>query len=612
MKTPRTTIQRKLVTAIMVTSTTVLLLVSAVFVAQEVVSFRRFLVRAIITRADMLAANSTASLAFRNPDDAVQVLGVLKADPHMVAAALYDHRGRLFATYPATVPPGVVPDAPGPRGHRFEKSHLVVFEPVVEDGRPLGTIYLKSDLRALDERLRVDALVVLLAVVGSIGVAFALSTWLQRRIARPVLTLAEVARAVSERKDYSVRAKTVSDDEIGVLAEAFDEMLSEIQQRDTALRASEARLRAILESALDCLITMDHDGRIVEFNPAAERLFGYRRSAAVGAPLADLIIPPSLRDRHRQGLAHYLATGQGMVLDKRLELTAMRADGAELPVEVAITRIRQDGPPMFTGFIRDITDRKRAEQEIRQLNADLERRVIARTAELEASNKELEAFSYSVSHDLRSPLRAIDGFSKALLDDSATQLSDTGRRHLERVRGAARSMAELIDDILNLARLSRAEMHRERVDLSALGKEIAASLSQSQPERRVSFVIANGLTTEGDSQLLRVAFDNLLRNAWKFTSKHPTGRIEVGRSQQDGSSVYFISDDGAGFDMAHAKLLFTPFQRLHRQNDFEGTGVGLATVQRIIQRHGGRLWAEGAVERGATFYFTLWEGGTHG
>jgi light-regulated signal transduction histidine kinase (bacteriophytochrome) len=301
-----------------------------------------------------------------------------------------------------------------------------------------------------------------------------------------------------------------------------------------------------------------------------------------------------------------------MVLDKRLELTAMRADGAELPVEVAITRIRQDGPPMFTGFIRDITDRKRAEQEIRQLNADLERRVIARTAELEASNKELEAFSYSVSHDLRSPLRAIDGFSKALLDDSATQLSDTGRRHLERVRGAARSMAELIDDILNLARLSRAEMHRERVDLSALGKEIAASLSQSQPERRVSFVIANGLTTEGDSQLLRVAFDNLLRNAWKFTSKHPTGRIEVGRSQQDGSSVYFISDDGAGFDMAHAKLLFTPFQRLHRQNDFEGTGVGLATVQRIIQRHGGRLWAEGAVERGATFYFTLWEGGTHG
>jgi light-regulated signal transduction histidine kinase (bacteriophytochrome)/HAMP domain-containing protein len=359
---------------------------------------------------------------------------------------------------------------------------------VAEGAKRLGTLYIKTDLRQLDQGVRVHALVVLAALLGSIGVAFALSTWLQRRIAQPVLVLAEAARAVSERKDYSIRAETVSDDELGLLAGAFNDMLAEIQERDTALRSSEGRLR--------------------------------------------------------------------------------------------------------------------------QLNAELEHRVAARTVELETSNKELEAFSYSVSHDLRAPLRAIDGFSKALLEDCGDVLGETGATHLQRVRNAARQMGLLIDDLLNLARISRAELRREPVDLGAVGTEIAASLEQSQPERQVSFVVAPNLRAEGDSQLLRIVLDNLLRNAWKFTSKHPTGRIELGQTGTNGRSVFFVSDDGAGFDMAHSDLLFAPFQRLHRQSDFEGTGVGLATVQRIIHRHGGRLWAEGVVDKGATFFFTLWENGS--
>jgi light-regulated signal transduction histidine kinase (bacteriophytochrome) len=265
----------------------------------------------------------------------------------------------------------------------------------------------------------------------------------------------------------------------------------------------------------------------------------------------------------------------------------------------------------FNDMLDQIQQREGAlqasEARYRQLNAELEQRVTARTAELAAANKELEAFSYSVSHDLRAPLRAVDGFSKALLDECGSKLEVTGRGYLERVRGAARHMGQLIDDLLNLARLSRADMHRQPVNLTALARDVAGSLRQGQPERRVHFDIAEGLTAEGDAPLLAVVLDNLMRNAWKFTSKHETARIELGRKQDNGVPAYFIRDDGAGFDMAHANLLFAPFQRLHRQADFEGTGVGLATVQRIIQRHRGRLWAEGVVEGGATFYFTLWE-----
>jgi PAS domain S-box-containing protein len=345
----------------------------------------------------------------------------------------------------------------------------------------------------------------------------------------------------------------------------------------------------------------------VEFNPAAEVLFGYDRQRAIGANLGELIVPPAQRAKHAQGLARYIATEKAVMLGKRLEMGAMRADGRELTVELSITRIPHDGPPLFTGFIRDITERKHAEAEVRQLNQDLERRVGERTAELETSNKELEAFSYSVSHDLRSPLRAIDGFSKSVVEECGDALSERGRRDLDRVRAAARQMGMLIDDLLDLARLSRAEMHRQRVDLTAIGEGVAAALRQAEPERAATIVIAEGLVTEGDSQLLRVVLDNLLRNAWKFTARHPTARIEVGCTGDNGTRQYFVRDDGAGFDMAHADLLFQPFKRLHRQTDFEGTGIGLATVQRIIQRHGGRIWAESAVEHGATFYFTLGE-----
>ena len=243
---------------------------------------------------------------------------------------------------------------------------------------------------------------------------------------------------------------------------------------------------------------------------------------------------------------------------------------------------------------REVTVRKRVEGEIVKANT-----------ELAAVNKELEAFAYSVSHDLRAPLRSIDGFSHALLEDYQERLDEQGKEYLQRVRSATQRMAVLIDDLLKLSRVTRSEMKRETVDLSALAQSIAEELQETQPERQVAFVIAPGLTTAGDARLLRLIMENLLSNAWKFTSYHPQARIEFGVTQVNGKETFFVSDDGAGFDMTYANKLFGVFQRLHSSEEFPGTGVGLATVQRIVHRHDGQVWAEGKEEEGATFYFTL-------
>lgn len=376
--------------------------------------------------------------------------------------------------------------------------------------------------------------------------------------------------------------------------------ISKRKRAEEALQASEEKFRTVVETANDAIITADLTGHIVDFNKAAERMFGLSKTEAAARPLT-ILMPERFREHHREGIERHVQTGTARVLGKTIELFGLRRDGTEFPLQFSLASWTAKNQTFFTGVLRDITESKRVQDEIKDLNRQMQQR----NAELIAINKELESFSYSVSHDLRAPLRAIDGFSLALLEDAEGKLGPPEKEHLNRVRNATARMGQLIDDLLKLARTSRRELRRESVNLSLMADEIVSQLRAGDSKHHPDVMIAPDLVVNADRQMLRIILENLLGNAWKFTSRRTDARIEVGIWQRSPETVYFVRDNGAGFDMKYSSKLFGAFQRLHHTTEFPGTGVGLASVQRILQRHGGRVWAEGAVGLGATFYFVL-------
>jgi PAS domain S-box-containing protein len=366
---------------------------------------------------------------------------------------------------------------------------------------------------------------------------------------------------------------------------------------DTA-RREEHFSAALVRSMPGVFFLLDSHGLLRRWNENLQAITGSSSTSLIGKP-ALAFFPAAaharLRREARRALTQRTASFEA----------ELQSGSVTLVHAFSLYRIDLDGLPHLLGTGLDIRAQKEAEQSMVALNQRLETRVKERTAELLTAMRELESFSYSVSHDLAAPLRGIDGFSRMIEEDYADKLDERGRDYLQRIRLATQRMHCLIDDLLGLARITRNEMHRQIVDVSALAQDVAAELTRTEPARTVEFSIAAGLRVYADPSLFRIAIDNLLRNAWKFTGRHPAARIEVGCLKRGRELVYFVRDDGAGFDMRYANKLFGPFQRLHSVGDFTGSGIGLAIVHRIVQRHGGRIWAEAEVERGACFYFTL-------
>jgi len=369
--------------------------------------------------------------------------------------------------------------------------------------------------------------------------------------------------------------------------------VTETRAAHEQLQASEARFRQLVESAADAIVGVDEQGAIVLVNARAERLFGYGREELLGQP-EEILMPERFRAAHARHRSEYLAHPVTRPMGAEGERYGMHKSGAEFPVDLSLSHLHTDQGQILMSIVCDMTERKRAQEELK-----------LRTIELEAANKELEAFTSSVAHDLRAPLRHVDGFSRILIEEHAGQLDAEGRRLLDRVRHATQHMGELVDDLLNLSRVSRRELSPLVTDLNPLVRDVISGLQTSCQDRRVEFRVGTLPFAECDPGLMRQVFANLLANAVKFTRPRDPAIIEVGQSEHNGSRAIFVRDNGVGFSMKYADKLFGVFQRLHRSEDFEGTGVGLVTVQRIVQKHNGRIWAEAEVDRGAAFYFTL-------
>ena len=597
-------IQQKLMHVILLTCTVVLLLTCSALFINEFITFRKTSIRELSILGEIIGANSTAALTFDDSEAAGEILLALKAEPQIKVAGIYTKEGELFSRFPFDISKDELPVALGEDGFLFKESHLQGFVPILQNSKRLGTLYLNSDMSFMYQRFRLYGGITLIVIMVSLFLAFLLSRNLQRQISTPILALAGTAKAISDRQDYSVRAQKHDEDEIGLLTEAFNHMLTRIEEQTHALNESSVKLHAVVNSAMSAVIVLDAKGIITDWNKRAEDMFGWMRTEAIGKELASTIIPENFRAAHRRGLEQYLRTGEGAAIDKLHEFTALRREGSEFPIELSISVLRTGAEISFCGFITDITERKRAETEIKLFNQKLSDRVAERTQELEVVNQELESFSYSVSHDLRAPLRSIHGYMNILAEEYENLFDEEAKRLIDIILKNGEKMGQLIDDLLAFSRLGRKALIKSLVSMDDIVQTLVEEQQSLVRHDSLSIRVLPLPPAYGDHSTIQQIWVNLISNAIKYSRHKEKIVIEIGSMKSD-DVVYYVKDNGAGFDMDYYDKLFGVFQRLHSEVDFEGTGVGLAIVNRIVTKHGGKIWADAKVNEGATFFFSL-------
>ncbi len=597
-------IRRKVTLLLALTSALVVLLTAAAFMTYEWVTFRRATLGDLTTLARIIADNSTAAMQFGDFEEATSLVSTLRAETSIRAAVLYDTSGQRVASYGSSpLAPAAAPAIP-PDGHVIRGSRLVVFEPVAHGDRPLGTLVLVYSLEALQRRFVLYGGMVVLILVTSSLAAFILSSRFQARITVPIQALAETAHSITSRRDYSVRATRYGRDELGALTDAFNEMLAEIQEREERLTASEERLRAALSAANMGTWRYDPARRESLVDGNFRRIFNLP-AGSDPIPASEMIaqLHPDDRLPVRNALQRALQSPDAQYF---LEYRLLTPEGTLRWVRDRGRVVRRpDGAADYvTGALVDISDIKHAQEQVHRLNLDLERRVAERTSELEQTNRELEAFTYSVSHDLRGPLRHISGYAEMIRDDEPAIGADS-KRHLGRIVHAAEKLTRLLDSLLNLSRVGRRQLVLQTTKLDELVDAAQREQEHELKDRKIVWERQPLPTVACDPALMALVWSNLLSNAAKYTRPRDVARITIGTADTSAGMAVLVRDNGVGFDPRFKHKLFNVFERLHTASEFEGTGVGLATVERIIRKHGGRIWAESEPGQGATFFFTL-------
>jgi PAS domain S-box-containing protein len=586
-------IKQKLMVMLMFTSGVVLLLTCGAFFGYELLTFKGRTVQGLQTLGEVIAANSTASLAFDNEADATEVLSALKARPQIVAAALYDQSGKLFARYPVSRPTSQYAASPGSDGFSEDGPYLAGYLPVVQgDNMRLGTLYLATTKQATYDRLTQYAWLAAAVMVVSLVVAYLLSSMVQGHISRPLLAVSQTAHAISARGDYSVRATKAGDDELGLLTDAFNHMLDQIERQDRMIRESHERLNLALRASRVGTWNLDIADNRITLDEFANPLFGYP-AAEVTSEFDRFLELVHRDDRARvdQEMRDVLTTGGSYESSFRV----IWPSGAVRDLSARGKMIRGAGSAVahMTGIIEDTTERKLAEARLNRLLLELER-----------SNKELELFAYVASHDLQEPLRMVSSYTQLLERRYSEKLDDDAREFIGYAVDGAIRMQRLINDLLEVSRVSTRGKPLERTDVGEILDNVRVNLSVAIEEAGALVTSDPMPIVPADAGQLEQLLQNLVGNGLKFRNgERPV--VHVAAIESEHHWEFSVRDNGIGIDQQYFERIFLLFQRLHAKGEYPGTGIGLALCKRIVERHGGRIWLESNPGEGSAFFFTI-------